>query len=100
MLVFTAGLLMRAAKLGLYALPSASLLVLHDAFSAVRNHPMNTLLREYHWKMPTEEGVPRPRVSIAACTCGPARGRAPGRSSARRRTAPRHASCSPPARRE
>ena len=49
-LVFTAGLLMRLTKLGIYKLDSASLLVLHDAFSAVRNHPMNTLVREYYWK--------------------------------------------------
>ena len=63
-LVFTAGLLMRLTKLGTYRLSSASLLVLHDAFSAVRNHPMNTLVREYYWKGPGGEiGVERPRVS-------------------------------------
>ena len=49
-LVFTAGLLMRLAKLGVYKLSHCSLLVLHDAFHAVRNHPMNTLVREYYWK--------------------------------------------------
>ena len=63
-LVFTAGLLMRLTKLGTYRLDSASLLVLHDAFSAVRNHPMNTLVRENYWKGPGgEPGVERPRVS-------------------------------------
>lgn len=65
-LVFTAGLLMRLTKLGTYQLSSASLLVLHDAFSAVRNHPMNTLVREYYWKGPGgEAGVERPRVSLS-----------------------------------
>ena len=49
-LVFTAGLLMRLTKLGVYSLDQSSLLVLHDAFHAVRNHPMNTLVREYYWK--------------------------------------------------
>jgi hypothetical protein len=62
--VFTAGLLMRLAKLGTYKLEWASLLVLHDAFSAVRNHPMNTLVREYYWKGPAAEaGADKPRVS-------------------------------------
>jgi hypothetical protein len=63
--VFTAGLLMRLAKLGTYKLEWASLLVLHDAFSAVRNHPMNTLVREYYWKGPAAQaGADKPRVSI------------------------------------
>lgn len=66
--MFTAGLLMRLTKLGVYSLQSASLLVLQDAFSAVRNHPMNTLMREYYWKLPEHEGQPgqagdRPKVS-------------------------------------
>lgn len=61
--VFTAGLLMRLAKLGTYKLEWASLLVLHDAFSAVRNHPMNTLVREYYWKGPAADaGADKPRV--------------------------------------
>jgi len=61
--VFTAGLLMRLAKLGTYKLEWASLLVLHDAFSAVRNHPMNTLVREYYWKgAASEAGADKPRV--------------------------------------
>jgi hypothetical protein len=61
--VFTAGLLMRLAKLGTYKLEWASLLVLHDAFSAVRNHPMNTLIREYYWKGPAAEaGADKPRI--------------------------------------
>jgi hypothetical protein len=61
--VFTAGLLMRLAKLGTYKLEWASLLVLHDAFSAVRNHPMNTLVREYYWKGPAAEaGADKPRI--------------------------------------
>ena len=64
-LVFTAGLLMRLTKLGIYELEAASLLVLHDAFSAVRNHPMNTLVREYYWKGPGGEPAgERPRVSF------------------------------------
>lgn len=61
--VFTAGLLMRLAKLGTYKLEWASLLVLHDAFSAVRNHPMNTLVREYYWKGPAADaGADKPRI--------------------------------------
>lgn len=50
-LVFTAGLLMRLTKLGVYSLDRCSLMVLHDAFYAIRNHPMNTLVREYYWKI-------------------------------------------------
>ena len=61
MLVFTAGLLMRLTKLGVYSLAQASLLVLHDAFSSVRNHPMNTLVREYYWKLPGGDAG-RPKV--------------------------------------
>ena len=55
---------MRLTKLGTYNLTSASLLVLHDATSAVKNHPMNTLLREYYWKgqKGDETTVGRPRV--------------------------------------
>ena len=49
-LVITAGLLMRLTKLGTYDLQRSSLLILHDAFCAIRNHPMNTLIREYYWK--------------------------------------------------
>lgn len=56
-LVFTAGLLMRLTKLGVYALDRCSLMVLHDAFYAIRNHPMNTLVREYYWKI--EKGRPK-----------------------------------------
>lgn len=50
-LVFTAGLLMRLTKLGVYTLDRSSLMVLHDAFFSIRNHPMNTLVREYYWKI-------------------------------------------------
>lgn len=56
-LVFTAGLLMRLTKLGVYSLNQCSLMVLHDAFYAIRNHPMNTLVREYYWKI--EEDRPK-----------------------------------------
>ena len=106
MLVFTAGLLLRLLKTGVYRLSDASLMVLMDAFTgkqgrapapstqhpahvgcaagvlcagvalaqgpdgapvgppcppraAVRNHPSNTLVREY-WKM--TEGGQQPRV--------------------------------------
>ena len=70
-LVFTAGLLMRLTKLGVYSLAQASLLVLHDAFSSVRNHPMNTLVREYYWKLPGGDAA-RPKVSLRSlCTVGP-----------------------------
>lgn len=78
-LVFTAGLLMRLAKLGTYHLDSASLLVLHDAFSSVRNHPMNTLVREYYWKLEEEKGregdgkhgeVDKPRVRTCSAHVG------------------------------
>eukprot|EP00890_Picochlorum_soloecismus_P002237 jgi/Picsp_1/3013/NSC_01235-R1_endoribonuclease dicer len=62
-LVFTAGLLMRQTKLGMYSLSRCSLLVLHDAFHAVRNHPMNTLMREYYWKaLKLELGDVRPKI--------------------------------------
>lgn len=65
-LVFTAGLLMRLTKLGVYRLDQSSLLVLHDAFHAVRNHPMNTLVREYYWKLAATEDssqeVVRPKL--------------------------------------
>lgn len=62
-LVFTAGLLMRQTKLGMYSLSRCSLLVLHDAFHAVRNHPMNTLMREYYWKsLNVELGDVRPKL--------------------------------------
>jgi len=62
-LVFTAGLLMRQTKLGMYSLSRCSLLVLHDAFHAVRNHPMNTLMREYYWKsLNVEQGDVRPKI--------------------------------------
>ena len=65
-LVFTAGLLMRLTKLGVYRLDQSSLLVLHDAFHAVRNHPMNTLVREYYWKLgateDSSEGLVRPKL--------------------------------------
>lgn len=67
-LIFTAGLLLRLLKLGVYSLTEASLVVLHDAFAAVRNHPMNTLIREYYFKGPaaqeeTAAEVSLPRVS-------------------------------------
>ncbi len=58
-LVITAGLLMRLVKLGVYSLERAKLLVLHDAIYTTRNHPMNTLVREYYWKIPLEE---RPKI--------------------------------------
>ena len=58
-LVITAGLLMRLVKLGVYSLERAKLLVLHDAIYTTRNHPMNTLVREYYWKIPSEE---RPKI--------------------------------------
>ena len=58
-LVITAGLLMRLVKLGVYRLDRTKLLVLHDAFYTTRNHPMNTLVREYYWKIPLEE---RPKI--------------------------------------
>lgn len=58
-LVFTAGLLMRLVKLGVYNLDRTKLLVLHDAFYTTRNHPMNTLVREYYWKIPMED---RPKI--------------------------------------
>ena len=58
-LVITAGLLMRLVKLGVYSLDRTKLLVLHDAFYTTRNHPMNTLVREYYWKIPLED---RPKI--------------------------------------
>ena len=58
-LVITAGLLMRLVKLGVYSLDQTTLLVLHDAFYTTRNHPMNTLVREYYWKIPAEG---RPKI--------------------------------------
>ncbi|GAB4815349.1 hypothetical protein N2152v2_002395 [Parachlorella kessleri] len=58
-LVFTAGLLLRLVKMGTYALGLASLLVLLDAFAVIRNHPMNTLVREYYWKMEPADQRPR-----------------------------------------
>jgi hypothetical protein len=58
-LVFTAGLLMRIVKLGVYTLNRCQLLILHDAFYTIRNHPMNTLVREYYWNIPAEQ---RPKI--------------------------------------
>eukprot|EP00887_Chlorella_sp_A99_P000294 scaffold13.g294.t1 len=42
--VITAGLLLRLLKTGQYAFSRASLVVLRDAFTAIRNHPANTVL--------------------------------------------------------
>lgn len=45
-LVTTApGLLLRLLKTGQYAFSRASLVILRDAFTAIRNHPANTVVR-------------------------------------------------------
>jgi hypothetical protein len=77
-LVFTAGLLMRLAKLAVYDLRAASVVVLHDAFAAIRNNPMNTLVREYFWRAAAAAaaaGAPAPRLLCVALPApgGPAR---------------------------
>lgn len=65
-LVFTAGLLMHLTRQGTYSLQRSSILVLHDTFSAIRNHPMNTLVREYYWKgTEPNEGGGKEEVSPA-----------------------------------
>lgn len=43
--VITAGLLLRLLKTGQYAFPRASLVIVRDAFTVIRNHPANTVVR-------------------------------------------------------
>ena len=63
MLFFPASLYLQLLQQGVADLGMASLIILDEVHHAVKDHPMNTILKDFHWTLSPEAA---PKVNAKA----------------------------------